>query len=406
MYGWDQILLRCVSLNAKPLWRSSIDFVVLYIIPVLCSAFFYSNIIKVLRRREKQAGRNRNISVCFVASWLLWIIFWCPKFLIAMLDLPNKPLNYSLGKTMNKLMFYLYPSVFSLQILYSQLNPLLYLVLLKKFQTNVSTVIKLAVSKKKVRNGQPMKMSGGIHKTRAVGRVLTLATILLVTFSLAAVLFTSHSSVEKVQEFKSRSSAVFGQTRLSRVRLTQFNQQQTDLHEPKVVSAKRHLCNSNQGTFNFKFKRCYFVLQHRIPGLNFSEQVSKCEEHGAVLSYPRFYSEVLYLWQFFRQTQFDPEKGIDLKFFANTTLHVGYVRLKPVVDPHASFESVDNKRLVASNTHEELFQFDPVRSSPGVHKFKGPALCISRAKQLTECMPRNLKTFSICSIDFGSMSGQ
>ena len=60
-------------------------------------------------------------------------------------------------------------------------------------------------------------------------------------------------------------------------------------------------CAQNHGVFRFSVGRCFFVLDHGYPGLNFSQQVELCGENGAVLSYPRSQEEVETIWEVFRE---------------------------------------------------------------------------------------------------------
>ena len=81
----------------------------------------------------------------FFASWCLWAICWAPKSIINIMQLPSQPFRLSLGKAGNTFLVYLFISLPSIQVLYSQLNPFLYLILFKLFQQRVSTVLKLVL---------------------------------------------------------------------------------------------------------------------------------------------------------------------------------------------------------------------------------------------------------------------
>ena len=71
-----------------------------------------------------------------------------------------------------------------------------------------------------------------------------------------------------------------------------------------------------------------------------------------------------------------------------------------------NFTSVDGQMRINSETHSDLFREnypfgDFAENYQGVFKviFKGPAICVSRFEKLSECMPKSLKPYSICSID-------
>ena len=125
---------RCTSLTAKPLWRVCIDSSLLFILPALISGFFYVNVIKNLWNQEKRVERNRALSICFIVSWILWVTLWMPKMILGLTQLAQKPINYSAGPLGNRVIAHLVPSQVSIQILYSQLNPFIFIVLIKKIQ--------------------------------------------------------------------------------------------------------------------------------------------------------------------------------------------------------------------------------------------------------------------------------
>ena len=119
--------------------------IVLYIVPVCVSGYLYLMIIQTLRSQPKHAERNRNLSICFFASWCFWAICWAPKFVISIMQLPSQPLELNLGKGGNTFLVYLFISLPSIQVLYSQLNPFLYLILFKSFQQRILTLLKLVL---------------------------------------------------------------------------------------------------------------------------------------------------------------------------------------------------------------------------------------------------------------------
>ena len=130
----DIFMRRCTSLTAKPFWRVCIDGFLLLVVPAIISGFFYMNVIRNLWNQEKRVERNRVLSISFIISWFLWILLWTPKITLGFLQLSAKSVSYSAGNLGSKVSAYLVPSQIALQMLYSQLNPFIFIVLIKKLQ--------------------------------------------------------------------------------------------------------------------------------------------------------------------------------------------------------------------------------------------------------------------------------
>ena len=312
-----RFILRCNSLESKPLWRTILDTMLLYFIPVCISGFFYFNIIKTLRNKERNKERNRSLSICFAISWILWVFCWTPKFAICLMEIPKKSFTYSLGKLGNKLLFYLYPSAFSLQVLYSQLNPFLYIILLKKFQANLIGAVKALTKSPATAN------SDGHSSWIRVAKTLLLALVMVLIFSQVVVtVYVASDQKQLASDFQ--ASEVMKTLSESRSNFQLFSLRNRDMMGTDPLLNGRQKCSVNQAKFNFAFKRCYMVLENSNPGLNLSQQVDKCEQKGAVLSYPRSYNEVLFLWNFLQSER----KDLTDEFRLQGTLHVGFRREK------------------------------------------------------------------------------
>ena len=129
----DNFINRCSSMASKPPWRVFCDSVLVFFFPASFSGYFYFKVIQKLLHQERRLVRNRFISVSLILSWLLWVLTWTPKFVLGLLQLSEKPQNYTLGSILNGGLSYLVPTQTAIQILYSQMNPIMYLILLKKF---------------------------------------------------------------------------------------------------------------------------------------------------------------------------------------------------------------------------------------------------------------------------------
>ena len=127
---------------------------------------------------------------------------------------------------------------------------------------------------------------------------------------------------------------------------------QSDIYREDLAFIVRNDCSKNSGVYNFDFKRCYFIVEHPTPGLNFSEQVLVCNKQGAILSYPRTLDEIAYLWDFFERTR--SELSVEATY--NTSLHVGFKRQAPVTSQFPQFNSIDGHLKVNSKRNMALFQ--------------------------------------------------
>ena len=165
-----------------------------------------------------------------------------------------------------------------------------------------------------------------------------------------------------------------------------------------VVNNKpRTVCSENHGTFKWHLKRCFFVVTHSLDGLNFTEQQKTCEQKGAILSYPRFETEVGEMWNFFEKEMNYP----DPNFYRNITLITGF-KLVGFDWFSNTFDSIDGKLLqVGTSSNPDWFRKRQLGQRGGRrdNTFLAPSVCITKAKYISECMPNRLRKYSICSQD-------
>ena len=396
-------IIRCNAWQIKPLWRVIVDAVLTYLIPIGFSGFLYFKMIRVLRSQQTHASRNRNLSICFFTSWCLWVICWAPKIAIGLMQIPTRSASYSLGEVGNKIMVYLFFSVSAIQMLYAQLNPIMYLILFKKFQKRVFGTLKLLLF---VRNTHQQNMqvsrseesSGNVKWGDRLKFGILILSSLCCLWGSVGVGATLGTRVHVQTE---TSTVVYTRRELS-IMTWQFKTialSYADAVDTDSAYATRSKCSVNRGTLSFEYKKCSFVVEHIAPGLNFSEQVKTCEARGAILSYPRTFAEIGSMWDFFERERNELPRDSLLRL----SLHAGYVRHTPVVTKFPQFESVDGSYVIDSKRNKHLFNDVSLFRNfsgyfTGGYIFKGPAVCFSKAKQLDECMPRSKKPFSICSI--------
>ena len=252
------------------------DTILLYFIPVCISGFFYFNMIKTLRNIERNKERNRSLSICFAISWILWVFCWSPK-----------------------------------------LNPFLYIILLKKFQANLIGAVRALTKSPTTANSDAQSSCIRVAKT-----MLLALLMVLILSQVVVTLYVASDQKQLASDFQ--ASEVMKTLSESRSNFQLFSLRNRDLMGTDPLLNGRQKCSVNEAKFNFAFKRCYMVLENPNPGLNFSQQVDKCEQKGAVLSYPRSYNEVLFLWNFLQSER----KDLTIEFRLQGTLHVGFRREK------------------------------------------------------------------------------
>ena len=226
----------------------------------------------------------------------------------------------------------------NLQLLYSQLNPLLILVILKPFRDFIHRSIFSVLC-----NMAETEQSGGsrekVEKIPQRQPTLQSETV------------TDQNSDKKLRVI---SGLAFGMTFIcSAISLTLMTSQATLLKPDLLLAGKNEVdemvvskifmkniyadfndasnnvqvqCGNKHGTFKHVFKRCFFVETFPSPGLNRDEQIAHCDSQGgSVLFYPRSVEELYWVWTFYKNyREWTPLTVLDTNdvWF----LHLGLVR--------------------------------------------------------------------------------
>ena len=196
----------------------------------------------------------------------------------------------SRGRVSDKTIAYLVSLYAPLQMLYSHLNPMLYLVILQDFQNYVASLYRKALFKRNEDGKNPQKprtsgcntfqrvqsleqKSKRIRSIRkAIVWIFFLGLAMLLTVLLYVVLVATGTS-EKTRSFKVSSRLMHHEFRSKKLRQLMF-QEINSFNDENETRFVRELCAENHGVFRFSFQRCFFILDHDHPGLNFSSQVS------------------------------------------------------------------------------------------------------------------------------------
>ena len=235
--------------------------------------------------------------------------------------------------------------------------------------------------------------------------------VLIITFAMLAVICCAALlCCNKVENSRKTAEQRIAEISKSMTRIKMFFKTETlqtdDVIFGEKVQAARTVCSENGGKLSFANRRCYFILSNEKPGLNFTQQSVKCEEKGAMVTYPRNAAEIKLIWEFFESEK----ENYGTNFFRRVSLHAGYKREQPVIGNYANFTSLDGKLKISPLANRDMFHriYVEVISSTkpadlvlhAVIPEKGPGLCFSKVLILAGCMPRSLKEFTICSRNF------
>ena len=291
------------------------DIVTFFCVPASVSAFFYIRIFIVLRGRERNQNRNRNLIVAFVLNWILWVFCWTFYYTTMSIKLgyETKRKLTSERTLVDLVEERLSSSKEHFCLLYSQLNPVFFLIILKPFQKRFLDLLKLIISSnqesfgllKKHTNLQDKHKSKPV-KTKQEKRILKkkLRTFCLIMFLLlnGSFVFNVISRVEVNSRLRHVEETCYS----SRIQTRQNLQTQAseflffqdaflaDFDDPRIK------CGAVKGVFSLKYKRCFYLAKsNEAKELNVTEQEELCGSQKATLAYPSSFSEGGYLFRYY-----------------------------------------------------------------------------------------------------------
>ena len=289
------------------------DIVLFFCVPASVSAFFNLRTFRVLHRRERNQHRNRNLILAFVMNWILWVISWTIYYTTMAVKLGYESTRKSISErtyldvveerlTSSKELFCL---------LYSQLNPVFFLVILKPFQKKFLCVLKNAICSNK--NGanetqrnhlSNAKLKPDFSQSKKVFVQKKFWTFCVIIFLLAAssIVFITKICVD----VSTSSSQLKDDCFASRIQTRYVHEKQvlkfmffkeafpTEFRDPRLK------CGTLRGSFGMNNERCYFSLKHSAEKeLNLTEQAEVCRSHNATLAYPTNFDEAGFLFRFY-----------------------------------------------------------------------------------------------------------
>ena len=406
----------------------------------MVSAFFYVNIVVTLAKRKKQAGRNHILTLAFALSWLFWVICWAPNaFVIAKKNYNDieyyrceyegigceyeygydYDYDYYVSPGISYFDFVLsYALLFRIpfQLLYSHLNPLLYLLVLKKFQQYHKRVFvgifHLMLSTKRDAHSegsysQYRLFHIGFQMSKVLKTLTTSFLMLLLGFSLIVCTYQGVGVTQKVLHLQ----------RLSTETINKLNTQRS-FFSLQLYSPIRSFCADRNGIVNVDYRRCFLLATHFPRYLNFTSHLEYCQQEGTTMCYPRSHAEMRFMYNMLEQwargnleprlpwrhligegtfrSQEESYKQWYLEYIeklplANYHIHVGFVKKRENL-----FTSVDGQFNISSQTHS-WFQ-SKYSKRP---YFVGPSVCLSQSlTTLWECTPSWSTPETFCCKDF------
>ena len=319
MRGWTKFVWNCSNFTFRNNIRRPIlcrDIVLFFCVPASVSAYFYLRIFRVLRARERNQNRNKNLIVAFVLNWVLWIVCWTLYYTSMSIKLGYKTTNKLVSeRTMRDVLKErLAMSKDSFFLLYSQLNPVFFLIILKPFQKKLLEILKIALSSNEQQYGVIKNHKNHVSKLTTLKferardgklvlkrkfRSFGVTLLLLAVFS---IFFIAVLSVDIDARSTQAKDNLFASKRETRI--VEKRQVPRFLFFRDAFSAEfedpRLKCGLLKGSFSMKKERCYFAAKfNKEKGLNLTEQAEFCRSKNATLAYARGYDDVGFLFRFY-----------------------------------------------------------------------------------------------------------
>ena len=312
-------LHNCEAYASRTNKRAIIDCIISLVIPASISCFFYVSIMVTLYRRKTRSSRNSTLSICFAASWLLWLLCWTPNYIwLALINEKN-------SEKITYLKAYVTFLRIPLQMLYSHLNPLIFIIVLKPFKKFLLKLPKTYFMKTHI-GEYTKKIKRGVHALHVWRKIRIVATsgfahsMFLLFLS---VIFASHPWLG----FEFNEGEHLGRRMYESFPVV--NQKLFNMNFKALLNADadpRHLCGPYHGYNNYTYRRCFFVEEHTRLQRNFSEQVQACEEKGAFLFYARSLEEMNFVWDSIYKPLRSGDDPETLFVTGDWFLHMGFER--------------------------------------------------------------------------------
>ena len=268
-------------------YKILIDILLGFILPLISSCYFYVKIGLVLLKREKDQERNRTLVLAFALSWLLWILCWVPYYVILLsrLSLWHKRRDV----IENDFLYTFKERIVLLKenicLLYSHLNPVLFIVILKPLQDKAKNWFNpmfrshktgfgvLKNENSRVKNSLMKAHSPSFLQTEQTKELTKLKFRKAISFStctLAFVVALTLIATSVLVYINGDVAENLGRhvLRVPRARQNQLDKiwKLADLVHDSFIDP-REFCAEKGGNFNLDLGRCYIIANHPEGGM-------------------------------------------------------------------------------------------------------------------------------------------
>ena len=185
------------------------EILIFFAAPAIATGALYIRISSNLLCQEKRVSRNRALSLTFALSWILWVVCWTPGYVIAFMQLHNNRSHFSYGFKWDTILFYLVTLKTPLKMLYSHLNPVIFIIIIKSIGLmHLETLKQVAyfsladeVFSEEETAGDPAlpkNSSTSVYLPKRSIWILGIPSILLISI-IASGIFSSHAKSESLE---------------------------------------------------------------------------------------------------------------------------------------------------------------------------------------------------------------
>ena len=334
------------------------DIVIFFCVPASLSAFFYLRIFKVLRERERNENRNRNLIVAFALNWVLWIICWAIFYTTMSINLAYHVTNKlnSERTIIDVVKERLSSSKEIYCLFYSQFNAVFFLIVLKPFQKQFVSVMKLVFSSNELSYGV-LESNNNVQKqgkkkpekkllkkklrTLCVLFSLLVASLYVISETISVEVNTSLTDSKEVCFFNRIQTRMVQQRQVPRFLVWQ-DAFSAEFEDPRLK------CGKLRGCFSMKNRRCYFSVKSiKEEGLNLTDQVELCSSQNGKLAYPLSFAEAGFLYRYYL-FECGPECRTNVSFETSRW----FIRLgfhKQIYENWSGYQTFDGNLVITFN---------------------------------------------------------
>ena len=125
--------------------RVLIESICFFFVPCVVSGFLYWKIAGALKEMQKHKNRNRNLTRAFLCGWILWVVCWGPNYLFLLYKI--KLVEFLPHSWAAPLFFWGELLQLPVEMLFSQLNPFVYIIIFKTYRETLARSARFIYSK-------------------------------------------------------------------------------------------------------------------------------------------------------------------------------------------------------------------------------------------------------------------